>query len=136
MPHTNSRVQNRRTGANPGQWATQPLLAPPARRRRARSGAAPQAVPASELAEALQTAVDAAAAYAGPLEPAVSLVGGDLVDLVELRPSAPGIARLAVSGLRRRRARGAAGGGRSWVRRAPPGAAVLREGHPALATPG
>lgn len=94
-PNAHQCHHRRLTGPNSGQWAGQQQ-----RRRCCRVSAVP--APA-ELAQGLQAAVDAAAAYAGPLEPAVSLVGGDLVNVVDLQPTAAGVARLAV--------RLAAGGG-------------------------
>ena len=48
------------------------------------------------LSTAVHTAVDSLAAAAGPLEPAVRVVGGDIANVVDLSPTLPGVARLSV----------------------------------------
>lgn len=47
-----------------------------------------------ELSSAIQTATSTIAASAGPLEPVVQTVGGDVASVLELQPTLPGVARL------------------------------------------
>ncbi|KAI8468751.1 MAG: protein kinase [Monoraphidium minutum] len=71
-----------------------PLLCGWRAARRARQ--APRAVEVvAELAALVQTATNTIAAAAGPLEPVVQTVGGDVASVLDLQPTLPGVARLS-----------------------------------------
>jgi hypothetical protein len=58
-----------------------------------------QAVPIPELASiatSLESIVNELASHAGPLQPAVQVIGGDIASVAALSPTLPGVARLTV----------------------------------------